>query len=470
MTTQALRPEPAPPVPDTSRDPVPAGYPTIVGVPRAAQPAVVRVVEGWPARTLGDVPTSSVLARLLERPLHTAPYAGGVFIAGYCLLVYGGCIVGAVDAEGRSCDEVCDRLPDQAVVTLHPAPADLSPDLVPLLATLLHPPKVRLGQLDTSIVNLPALAGRIADERFDGVLRIERSGATGFIFFDAGAPVLSLFSDGWDDFPVTTTWESWMSRAPISGSLEEKVWIPAQLSYRKELKDFGFHVAAPAASSAGARLKQTFLRKTASLQAPSRAAASARLTPVSRPSAPGDVAAMEAFYSGDPAYRFLEWALEELPAYFQERDRSSRWKYLVEWISLVRRATLHHTLPRPDQWEADFFDLVTFDSGNKVLHLAHRVPRGTPEALSEFVGRVVAAKKARIKTGDVGGAFLIAPQFDESMIEAYQASTKPTGTGLLSVEEKLTKYEGFIRMGPRRGFHLLLVAEKSDGFEPLLLV
>ena len=38
------------------------------------------------------------------------------------------------------------------------------------------------------------------------------------------------------------------------------------------------------------------------------------------------------------------------------------------------------------------------------------------------------------------------------------------------MEEKLTKYEGFIRMGPRRGFHLLLVVEKGDTFEPILLV
>jgi serine/threonine protein kinase len=456
--------------PDTIRDPVPASYPTMVGVPRSAQQAVVRVVEAWPSRGLGSVGTSSVLARLLERPLHAPPFAGGVFIGGYCLLVYGGCIVGAVDAKMRSCDEVCDRLPDEAVVTLHPAPDDVSPNLVPLLATLVHPPKVKKGHLDTSIVNLPALAARLSEEKFEGVLRLGRDDATGFIFFDAGAPVLSLFSDGWDDFPVTTTWESWMSRAPIDASLEEKVWIPAQLSYRKELKDFGFLVAEPTGSTAASRLKQTFLKKTSSLQAAAAAPATTRLTPVMRPSAPDDIAAMQAFYSGDPAYRFLEWALEDLPAYFQERDRSARWKYLVDWIPLVRRATLHHALPRPDQREADDFDLVTFDASDKVLHVGHRVPCGTPEALAEFVERVVQAKKARTKTGDVGGAFLISPRFDESMIEAYQAATRPQGTGLLSVEEKITKYEGFIRMGPRRGFHLLLVAEKPDGFEPLLLV
>jgi hypothetical protein len=457
-----------PPAPATVRNDVAAAYPTVTDVPHEAQYAVVRVVESWPSRSLGTVPTSTMLARLLERPLHVPPFAGGVFIGGYCLLVYGGCIVGAVDANMRSCDEVCDELPDSAAVVLHPIPESMSANLVPLLATLLHPPKVRQANLDTSLVNLPALAERLAQEKFEGVLRLDRGGPNAFLFFDAGAPALALFSHGWEDLPVATTWANWMSRVPIQASLEEKVWIPAHLSYRKELKDFGFYVAPPPEASAGARLKQAFLKKTAGLPSPNQPAA--RLTPVARPATPDDIAAMENFYRGDPAYRFLEWALAELPAYFQERDRTAKWKYLVEWIGLVRKATLHHTLPRPDQWEADFFDLVTFDSADKVLHIAHRVPRGTPEALKDFVDRVVQAKKARTKTGDVGGAFLIAPQFDESMIEAYQASTKPTGTGILSVEEKLTKYEGFIRMGPRRGFHLLLVAEKPDGFEPLLLV
>ncbi len=458
-----------PAAPDTIRDPVPASYPTMISVPAAAQQAVVRVVETWASRNLGEAATSSMLARLLDRPLHAPPFAGGVFIGGYCLLIFGGCIVGAVDAEMRSCDEVCDMLPDSAPVVLHAVPDGMSPNLVPLLATLLHPPKVRNADLDTSIVNLPALATRLADESFDGVLRLTRGAASGYLFFDRGSVSLSLFSEGWDDLPVTTTWESWMSRVCINASLEEKVWIPANLSYRKELKDFGFWVSAGGSSTAGSRIRQSFLRKTASL-APADGPPAKRLSAVVKPPSPEEAAAMEAFYSGDPTYKFLAWAIDELPVYFQERDRSSKWKYLVEWIPLIRKAVLHHTLPRPDQREADFFDLVTFDSGEKVLHVGHRAPRGTPEVLSEFVDRVVAAKKARTKTGDVGGAFLIAPQFDESMIEAYQASTKPQGTGLLSVEEKLTKYEGFIRMGPRRGFHLLLIAERKDSFEPLLLV
>lgn len=35
-------------------------------------------------------------------------------------------------------------------------------------------------------------------------------------------------------------------------------------------------------------------------------------------------------------------------------------------------------------------------------------------------------------------------------------------------EQTVTGYEGFVRMGARRGFHLLLVLEKNGGFEPML--
>ena len=32
----------------------------------------------------------------------------------------------------------------------------------------------------------------------------------------------------------------------------------------------------------------------------------------------------------------------------------------------------------------------------------------------------------------------------------------------------MTGYEGFVRLGPRRGFHLLLVRETEGGFKPIL--
>jgi hypothetical protein len=97
------------------------------------------------------------------------------------------------------------------------------------------------------------------------------------------------------------------------------------------------------------------------------------------------------------------------------------------------------------------------------------VAHGTPEALARFRADVIEAKTARLRTGDVGGAFLIARRFDPQTIETWRAEkASSTGRWSFGVEESFTGYEGFVRVGPRRGFHLLLVEETEAGFVPVL--
>jgi hypothetical protein len=38
----------------------------------------------------------------------------------------------------------------------------------------------------------------------------------------------------------------------------------------------------------------------------------------------------------------------------------------------------------------------------------------------------------------------------------------------MAMSELHTGYEGFVRLGPRRGFHLLLVQERDGRFHPVL--
>ena len=147
-------------------------------------------------------------------------------------------------------------------------------------------------------------------------------------------------------------------------------------------------------------------------------------------------------------------------------------KYLAEWLPLVRHARLHHSLPRPKSRETDLFDVVTIGEDDKVLHLAHRVARVTPDVLRAFVERVTAAKEARIKTGDVGTALLVSPSFDESVAQTYREITsreaEKSRSWAFGAIEAATSYEGFVRIGPRRGFHLVLVEETPAGFEVVL--
>lgn len=176
--------------------------------------------------------------------------------------------------------------------------------------------------------------------------------------------------------------------------------------------------------------------------------------------------------AADEARRYLQFLLNDLPELIVERGKSETLKYVASWIPLVRSAILHHRLPRPQSPDTDFFDLVTFDEEEKVLHLASRVARGTPRALEEFIDRVLKAKGARIKTGDVGGAILFAPSFDAETAEIYRTATAQEGekkkSWTFGAIEAATHDEGFVRMGARRGFHLLLVAVEPDGFKLLL--
>jgi len=78
-------------------------------------------------------------------------------------------------------------------------------------------------------------------------------------------------------------------------------------------------------------------------------------------------------YEQAPAFRLLSWMLQRLPRLLTDRDKGQAWKYLSDWIPLVRHARLHHELPRSGSRESDYFDLVTSDQGGKVLHLGQRL-------------------------------------------------------------------------------------------------
>jgi hypothetical protein len=389
--------------------------------------AAVAAFRSWPARDLGEQVARTLLDRLLDRPLHAAPFAGAALLGEAWLLLADGLVLGAVDGRtGLVGDGVLEALPEKVPAMLYTAPEGLGAGCVRGLASLLQPPRLRHEGLDSSYVNLAALAGKLLEERFDGALRLRRSDALGTVVFDQGRPVLSLFSKGWDGVPVERPWDEWVSGLALRADVEERRQMPCFLSFQRELRNAELDVSRGVPAASG-------------------------------------------LLADDPLYRFLRWSLADLATFFRERDRAAKWKYLVDWLADVRRARLHHDLPRPGSPTTDFFDLATFEEDGRVLHLARRVAHGTPEALTRFREDVIAAKSARLKTGDVGGAFLIARRFDPQTIETWRAEkANTTGRWSFGVEESFTGYEGFVRVGPRRGFHLLLVEETEAGFVPVL--
>jgi hypothetical protein len=419
----AIRPAVATAAMDATRafreaPPAPAETPaaSLRDLPTETFRAAVAAFRSWPARDLGEQPSRDLLDRLLDRPLHAPAFAGAALLGASWLLLADGRLLGAVDGRtGEIGDGVVEALPERAPALLYPVPAELGVGCVRGLASLLHPPRLRHEGLDSSFVNLPALAGKLLEERFDGAMRLRRSDALGTVIFDQGRPILSLYSKGWDGVPVERPWDEWVSGLALRADVEERREVPGFVSFQRELRNVELDVSRGVPAASG-------------------------------------------LLAEDPVYRFLRWSLADLPAFLRDRERTARWKYLAEWLGDMRRAAFHHDLPRTGAPTSDFFDLVTFGETARVLHLGRRVVHATPEVLARFRDDVIQAKTARLKTGDVGGAFLIARRFDPETIEAWR-SERP---------ESFTGYEGFVRVGPRRGFHLLLIEETEAGFVPVL--
>lgn len=444
-------------------------------MPADPKRAMVRVAEGWSAKPLHRQEIIPLLDRLLEKPFHAPAFAGALMVGEACLFISEGVLLAAVDRRtGEGGDAVIERLPETVAPSLHPLPEGLPESLLALMTSVLHPAKVRHGNLDSSFVNLPALAGKLHEERFDGALRLKHGEAWGLIFFAEGNNVLSVFSEGWGEVPVEESWQRWVSENSVRASVEEKNLRPLHLWYRRVLRDFAFQVRPidrktgkphepGSEASTGSRIRQMFQTNSAHPLATGQLML--HISPSEENSAPPEAGS----YEQAPAYRLLGWLLEKLPRYLIERDKVQPWKYLSEWIPLVRSARIYHDLPRVGSRETDTFDLVTSDGDGKVLHLAHWVANLSAERFEAFLDRVIQAKTARIKGGDVGGALLVAPKFSDDVLEAYAERIKSRGgSSFFSMEESFTGYAGFVRIGARRGFHLLLVEERDGKFEPLL--
>ena len=439
-------------------------------LPRQPALALARTVETWGAQELPAQDSLQLLARLLEKPLHAPPFAGAARIGDVLLLVEEGVLLGAVNAAtGESGDAVAEQLPANAPAQLYALPQAYPTRFTSLLATLLHPPRRRQSDLDSTFINLSAFATKLEQEKFDGIIRLDRGPDWALLFLSQGERVLSLFSEGWDGVPIEHSWLSWVAKYPVIAHLEEKVSVPLGFWYRHSLKDFELAVkvlnekdAPPGVATEGStssRIRGLF-----------RSPKSDSSTGIRLAVHPRDRSSAAVGYEQAPSYHLLTWALKELPGHFIERGKATAWKYLVEWLALVRKAYLYHHLPHPDSREEDFFDLVTSTAEGKVLHLADRVAQSSPEVLQTFIDRVLRAKRARIKTGDVGGAILVAPEFDDETLTFYneKIQKKSVSGSLLGLEDAVLGYEGFLRIGPRRGFHLLLVEEKDGIFEPLI--
>lgn len=158
--------------------------------------------------------------------------------------------------------------------------------------------------------------------------------------------------------------------------------------------------------------------------------------------------------------------LTELAPQFARFGRAARWKGLVEPLARVREVWLHHA---PENGREDErFDAVTYAAGHQVLHVIERVALGTKAAVDSLIARAIALKTTR-GHAELGGAILVAPRFEEEALAGYlEALRGAKKRSVFSGLDALSHKEGFVRLGARSGFHVLLIEETEGERRPLV--
>ncbi|MFB6351557.1 MAG: serine/threonine-protein kinase, partial [Bradymonadaceae bacterium] len=447
----------------TAEDETPRPPTRLVDGSRPLEIAVNTVLD-WPAQSLGESSTESLLEKLLETPLHADPFAGAARLGNSLFFIYQGLIFASVDLQqGSVGDHVYEQLPDATAATLYPVPDELDDRCIPHLASILYEPDRLHEQLDSSFTDIPQLVRRLRDDNFDGAVQLRDGSNIAYLFFQRGTDFLEVFSSGWQPDPTEHAWPSWIDDRSVTVHVERRQTNFPAVTYRRELESRSFRISP---SSEGREVDQSTSGSTMGMRYQSW-----NLEPVEadRQTSPGrDSTIWRDLYQSDPLYQCLEWMLSVLPEHMEERKRFDGWKYLTHWIPQISRATLYHELPRPNSRETEFFDLVTEDEEGKVLHLGRQVSTLTPAQLEGFLSDVKTAKHARNDRGDIGAALLVADDYTDEFVDAYHSATTDIASWMASMSESITGYEGFVRTGMRRGFHLLPVLRTDDGFRPIL--
>lgn len=434
------------------------------GVPAQLPLALAHLVSSWPAQSTSAQSVERLLARLLDKPPHAPAFSGGVAVGSRLLLLHDGQVLAAIDRRsGRHGTEVADDLGGNAPVQLHPVPDALPRPTVQVLAGLLGTATLVQGGLDSSIVHLPGLAAKLAGERFDGVVRVRREGGDGRVVLVGGEPVLAFFSGGWEDVDLEQVWTAWVGQFPLAIEIEKVAAAPLDLTWSLRLRDF--ELACERSSSTGRTSRGSGSLTARRLPLLTRrlgaSSTTLELSPV------GEVETGAEAWRESPAVRLLDWLLTEGATHFAEAKVASRWKYLAEWLPLVRRAKLYTDLRKEGRSRSGRFDLATLDGDGKVLHLARRFAKIDAETFRRALAQAIEEKESRIAGGDIGGVLFAAPEFPPEVIELYVDAIESHASGFRRIQENVTGYAGFVRIGARRGFHLLLVEERGGKYSPL---
>jgi hypothetical protein len=128
---------------------------------------------------------------------------------------------------------------------------------------------------------------------------------------------------------------------------------------------------------------------------------------------------------------------------------------------------VHESLPQ--QAPATLYAVPEHLDSRVVMHLASLLypPKRQLEGLDSTLTDLPRLAK-RLQSEGFDGAFLVAERFDDAFMEAYEERLHQVKSSwMFSLQNSMTGYEGFVRIGATRGFHLMLVELDGKSFRPV---
>ncbi len=169
----------------------------------------------------------------------------------------------------------------------------------------------------------------------------------------------------------------------------------------------------------------------------------------------------ESFLEASAAYRFVSWAVRELPFEIRDAGHTDGLADLYDALPEVDRAELDGTVAvdTEEGTTSRTFDVVLRDRMGDPLVVAELNAEREPVTGEEMGALVDDATAVREGVDELSAAmYVTASFFEPAALET--ASEETGGGGFLSRNDK----ESFVKVGRKSGYHLCLIEDRNDAF------
>jgi len=434
----------------------------------------LQILNTWPARRVEGKGRSDMVRYLLDASQHSAPFSGVAIVdLNTMLLCWQGHLIACIDVNTHQYgDAVLQAIPEntEEMVLFTPISLHLRPFAL-LLATILRDPVSDYNTLHSDQFVSSEFVSKLEHDQFTGVLRLRFGDHLAWIGFERGVYIFMLKND-YTAAPVEKNVSCDLDAATAGVPFDLDVFTthftPLQAGLACLFCDFSLRFIASKKTPPASLLKMKPKQLSAAFRLEYQDAVA--LEPVEHKVIPPIVFAGKKITAvdlleSDDAYRFARWLMSVAYGSLLAEGHKDALKYMTTWLADVSRVCIHHALI-DEEGVSHMFDVVTYDADDKVLHV---VKRGAAKAsdLDSFVAQVTAVKEHLDSTGGLGSALYWC---DKASSEAFKEARdihvlRPQKSILrMGALDLLTGFRSFVRLGPNRGFHLLLVEQQGEGF------